>query len=121
MQERHDSVPKLNGKKRKIYDLIIDADTTNQQELIFIYDHGETGKTFQWKTIINTLRSKGIIVLTVASSAPTNDRRCFEALYRILRDILTASHYLFRGKPDLLGGDFRHHFLSKKELQKWKR
>ncbi|GJR01918.1 DNA helicase [Tanacetum coccineum] len=37
-------------------------------ELIFVYGHGGTGKTFLWKTIISTLRSEGKIVLAVASS-----------------------------------------------------
>nr|GEY57945.1 DNA helicase [Tanacetum cinerariifolium] len=38
--------------------------------------------------------------LIIWDEAPTNDRRCFEALDRILRDILTASHYLFGGQAD---------------------
>ncbi|GJU78954.1 DNA helicase [Tanacetum coccineum] len=72
MQERHDSVPKLNKKLKKIYDLIIGADATNKQELRFVYVHGGTGKTFLWKTIIITLRSEGKIVLAIASSGITS-------------------------------------------------
>nr|GEU49608.1 DNA helicase [Tanacetum cinerariifolium] len=128
MQERHDLVRKLNDEQRKIYDLIIHADATNQQELIFVYGHGGNGKTFLWKTIISTLRFKGKIMLAVASSeeslcritknthlgklladtaliiwdeAPMNDRRCFEALDRSLRDILTSPRSLFGGSPTL--------------------
>ncbi|GKC64887.1 DNA helicase [Tanacetum coccineum] len=128
-QESHESVPKLNCQQRKIYDLIIHADATKQQELIFVYVHGGTGKTFLWKTIINTLRSEGKIMLNVASSgisslllpsgqithsrfklplelteesdeAPMNDRRCFEALDRTLRDILDMPYFLFGGEAD---------------------
>ncbi|GJX97177.1 DNA helicase [Tanacetum coccineum] len=68
MQERDESVPKLNTQQRKIYDLIIDAKLNKQQELIFLYGHGGTGKTFLWKTIISTLRSEEKIGLAVASS-----------------------------------------------------
>ncbi|GJT79262.1 DNA helicase [Tanacetum coccineum] len=87
MQERHDSVPNLNDEQRKIYDLIIHAEATNQQDLIFVYGHGGTDKTFLWKTIISTLHE-----------ALMNDRRCFEALDKILRDILTTPDSLFGGE-----------------------
>nr|GEW61077.1 DNA helicase [Tanacetum cinerariifolium] len=153
MQERDELAPKLNTQQRKIYDLIIDANLKKQQELIFVYRHGGTGKTFLWKTIISTLRSEEKIVLAVASSgiaslllpsgctahsrfklslelteeslcritkyihlgkllantdliiwdeAPMNDRRCFKALDRSLRDILTEPRSLFGGKSVLL-------------------
>nr|GEV69872.1 DNA helicase [Tanacetum cinerariifolium] len=39
------------------------------EELIFVYGHGGTGKTFLWKIIISTLRCEGKIVLVVASSS----------------------------------------------------
>ncbi|GKE66380.1 DNA helicase [Tanacetum coccineum] len=65
--ERCNSVQKLNSEQRRIYDMVIRADSTNEQELIFVYSHGGTGKTFLWKTIISNLRFKGKIVLAVAS------------------------------------------------------
>ncbi|GJR27192.1 DNA helicase [Tanacetum coccineum] len=49
------SVPKLNHKQKKIYNLIISAATAKQQELLFVYGHGGTGKKFLWKTIIISL------------------------------------------------------------------
>ncbi|PWA83023.1 hypothetical protein CTI12_AA173420 [Artemisia annua] len=67
-QERDDSVPKLNPAQKRIYDLIINTYTANRQELIFVYGHGGTGKTFLWKTVISALRSEGKIVLAIASS-----------------------------------------------------
>ncbi|GJS42848.1 DNA helicase [Tanacetum coccineum] len=67
-QQKAKSVPKLNAAQRKIYDLIINATATNQQELIFVYGHGGTGKTFLWKTIISALRSGKKFVLAVTSS-----------------------------------------------------
>ncbi|GJW31761.1 DNA helicase [Tanacetum coccineum] len=138
-------------------------------ELIFVYCHGGTGKTFLWKSIISTLRCEGKIVLVVASSviaslllpsgqtahsrfklpieltkeslcnvtknsqlgklladtnliiwdeAPMNDRRCFKALDRSLRDILTMPHRLFGGKSILLCGDFRQTLPVKKGASK---
>ncbi|GJV32062.1 DNA helicase [Tanacetum coccineum] len=61
-------VPKLNSDQKNIYDIILGATTANQQELIFVYGHGGTGKTFLWKTLISALRSQGKIDLAVASS-----------------------------------------------------
>ncbi|GJZ37686.1 DNA helicase [Tanacetum coccineum] len=67
-QDAAQSVPKLNRDQKNIYDLIIGASSSKQQELLFFYGHGGTGKTFLWKTIISSLRSEGKIVLAVASS-----------------------------------------------------
>ncbi|GKD34564.1 DNA helicase, partial [Tanacetum coccineum] len=67
-QDAAQSVPKLNSDKKNIYDLIIGASLSKQQELLLFYGHGGTGKTFLWKTIISSLRSEGKIVLAVASS-----------------------------------------------------
>ncbi|GJR46961.1 DNA helicase [Tanacetum coccineum] len=67
-EEAVESVPKLNHDQRKIFDLIISASTANRHELLFVYGHGGTGKTFLWRTIISSLRSHGKIVLAVASS-----------------------------------------------------
>ena len=36
--------------------------------MFFVYGYGGTGKTFIWKTLFSALRSKGNIVLNVASS-----------------------------------------------------
>ncbi|GJU75430.1 DNA helicase [Tanacetum coccineum] len=61
--------PKLNTAQKQIYDQVIGAATKGQQELIFVYGHGGTGKTFLWKVLISALRSQGKIVLAVASSS----------------------------------------------------
>ncbi|GJW40061.1 DNA helicase [Tanacetum coccineum] len=165
------SVPKLNTEQGTIYDMVLGAATANKQEMIFVYGHGGTGKTFLWKTLINTMQSQGKIVLAVASSgitslllpagrtahsrfklpldltdeslcnikknthaasllaktsliiwdeSPMNDRRCFEALDRTLRDILDAPDILFRGKTIFLGGDFRQTLPVKKGASKSK-
>ncbi|GJW01097.1 DNA helicase [Tanacetum coccineum] len=67
-QDAAQSIPKLNSDQKNIYDLIIGASSSKQQELLFVYGHGGTGKTFLWKTIISSLRSEGKIVLAVTSS-----------------------------------------------------
>ena len=36
--------------------------------MYFLYGYRGTGKTFMWKTLTSALRSKGDIILTVASS-----------------------------------------------------
>lgn len=36
-----------------------------------------------------------------------NDRKCFQALDRSLRDILSAPDAIFGGKSVIFGGDFR--------------
>ncbi|GJR06562.1 DNA helicase [Tanacetum coccineum] len=66
--ERDKLIHKLNNCQRSIFNLIVNAVATSTQELIFVYGHGGTGKTFLWKTIIYALRAEGKIVLAVASS-----------------------------------------------------
>ncbi|GJZ46665.1 DNA helicase [Tanacetum coccineum] len=68
VKEKEKLMEKLNEKQRHIFDKIITVCRNNQQELIFVYGHGGTGKTFLWKTITYTLRAEGKIVLAVASS-----------------------------------------------------
>ncbi|GJU74195.1 DNA helicase [Tanacetum coccineum] len=72
MQEKNESVPKLNAQKKIIYDLIINANARNCPKLIIVYGHGGTGKTFMWKTIISTLRPEGKFVMAVASLGITS-------------------------------------------------
>lgn len=47
-----------------------------------------------------------------------NERRCFEALDRTLRDVLDSPFSPFGGKPILLGGDFRQTLPVKKRATK---
>ncbi|XP_071708941.1 uncharacterized protein [Rutidosis leptorrhynchoides] len=59
---------KLNSKQLMIYNLVISSNSSRKQELIFVYGHGGTGKTFLWKAITTAFRADGKIVLTMASS-----------------------------------------------------
>nr|GEX06301.1 DNA helicase [Tanacetum cinerariifolium] len=110
-REKDRLLRKLNENQRQIFDLIINACTNNRQELIFVYGHGGTGKTFLWKTITYTLRADGMIVLTVASSdvaslllpAGRTTHSRFKlpldltdtSVYRTLRDVLSRPDALF--------------------------
>nr|GEV91677.1 DNA helicase [Tanacetum cinerariifolium] len=130
MQERDESALKLNTQQRKIYDLIIDANLKKQQELIFVYGHEGTassgiaslllplGRTAHSRfklpleltkeSLCRITKNSHLgkllanIDLIIWDEAPMNDRRCFEALDRSLRDILTEPHSLFGGKSVLL-------------------
>ncbi|GJV30357.1 DNA helicase [Tanacetum coccineum] len=56
--------------------------------------------------------------LIIWDEAPMNDKRCFEALDRTLRDLMNASDTLFGGKTVVLGGDFRQTLPVKKGAAK---
>ncbi|GKC70068.1 DNA helicase [Tanacetum coccineum] len=98
MQEKIPLVPKLNTDQRRIYDMIIHALANNQQELIFVYGHGGTGKTFLWKTITSTLRSERKIILAVASSRITllllPSRRTTHSRFKISLELTDKSFFV---------------------------
>ncbi|XP_075521378.1 uncharacterized protein LOC142554601 [Primulina tabacum] len=58
----------LNSEQRRVYDTIMKAVVSNKGVEFFVYGYGGTGKTFVWKTLSAYLRSKGEIILNVASS-----------------------------------------------------
>ncbi|KAL7155177.1 hypothetical protein ABFS83_03G058200 [Erythranthe nasuta] len=58
----------LTEEQRAIYEKIMNRIHNKQEGLFFLYGYGGTGKTFVWRTLSAALRSKGEIVLTVASS-----------------------------------------------------
>ena len=60
--------PHLNQCQLNVYDCVVKSVLEKRQELIFVHGHRGTGKTFLWHTIINRLRSDGLIVFVVASS-----------------------------------------------------
>ncbi|CAF1928620.1 BnaC05g22000D [Brassica napus] len=61
-------LPKMTDEQRKIYDEILHAVTKGTRGAFFVYGFGGTGKTFLWKLLSAAIRSKGDIVLNVASS-----------------------------------------------------
>ncbi|XP_016164017.1 uncharacterized protein LOC107606469 [Arachis ipaensis] len=102
---------KLTDEQKFAYDQIIGAVSGNMGGRFFLYGQGGCGKTFLWSTISCSIRSKGGIVLNVASSGIDglllpNGRTAHS------RDILRCSdsynaHLPFGGKVVVLGKNFR--------------
>ncbi|XP_019170957.1 PREDICTED: uncharacterized protein LOC109166458 [Ipomoea nil] len=59
---------KFTDEQRVVYDTIIADVQTRNGGLFFVYGYGGTGKTFMWKALSASLRSKGDVVINVASS-----------------------------------------------------
>ncbi|XP_019184988.1 PREDICTED: uncharacterized protein LOC109179967 [Ipomoea nil] len=69
MKEENDSlVDQLTEEQKAIYDNVLDDVVNEFGGLFFVYGYGGTGKTFLWRALSSALRSKGEIVLNVASS-----------------------------------------------------
>ncbi|XP_071728730.1 ATP-dependent DNA helicase PIF1-like [Rutidosis leptorrhynchoides] len=66
--EHTDFITKLTTEQKDAYDQIIKAVDEGTGDVFFLYGYGGTGKTFLWKTLTAALRSKGEIVLNVATS-----------------------------------------------------
>ncbi|GJW36332.1 DNA helicase [Tanacetum coccineum] len=81
------------------------AVSKGEQELIFVYGHGGTGKTFLWKTVFSSLRYEGKIVLAVASSGIAYLLLPAGSLDRTLKDLMNEPETLFGGKIVVLGGN----------------
>ncbi|GFP95297.1 ATP-dependent DNA helicase pif1 [Phtheirospermum japonicum] len=58
----------LTDEQMRIYSEILSAAADDKGGIFFVYGYGGTGKTFVWRTLSAALRSKGEIVLNVASS-----------------------------------------------------
>ncbi|GKB71510.1 DNA helicase [Tanacetum coccineum] len=101
--ERDQLLPMLNENQRQIFNLIVNACFNNQQQLVFVYGHGGTCKTFLWKTIVYTLRCQGKIVLAVASSGIASlllpARRTAHSRFKIPLDLTNTSTQKI-GTPD---------------------
>ncbi|XP_024976242.1 uncharacterized protein LOC112514142 [Cynara cardunculus var. scolymus] len=61
-------VTTLTNEQRGVYNEIMIAVEKKKGGVFFVYGNGGTGKTFLWKTLDASIRSKGDIVLNVASS-----------------------------------------------------
>ncbi|XP_076898242.1 uncharacterized protein LOC143551765 [Bidens hawaiensis] len=66
--ESHSLISSLTDEQRKVFDVIMNAVEANKGGVFFLYGNGGTGKTFLWKTLSVAIRSKGQIVLNVASN-----------------------------------------------------
>lgn len=59
---------KFNAEQHHVYNSIISSVDSGVGETFFVYGLGGTGKTFLWYALSAAIRSKGEIVLNVASS-----------------------------------------------------
>ncbi|XP_071727769.1 uncharacterized protein [Rutidosis leptorrhynchoides] len=66
--EHLELIAKLNSDQKKAYDNIINAVEADNGGVFFLYGYSGTRKTFLWTTLSAAFRSKGEIVLSVASS-----------------------------------------------------
>ncbi|XP_076939771.1 uncharacterized protein LOC143608686 [Bidens hawaiensis] len=58
----------LTDEQKRIYNEIFNSVKRKKGGVFFVYGYGGTGKTYLWKTLSASIRSKGEIVLNVASS-----------------------------------------------------
>ncbi|GJS75313.1 G-type lectin S-receptor-like serine/threonine-protein kinase [Tanacetum coccineum] len=69
LKVEHDKLLKcLTDEQKTVYESVMSAVEMGDGGMFFLYGYGGTGKTFIWKTLSAALRSKGEIVLNVASS-----------------------------------------------------
>ncbi|KAK6127772.1 hypothetical protein DH2020_038481 [Rehmannia glutinosa] len=66
--EHKDLLSNLTDEQRHVYSEIMCALQSDRGRLFFVYGYGGTGKTYLWRALSSGLRSKGQIVLNVASS-----------------------------------------------------
>ncbi|XP_035837306.1 uncharacterized protein LOC118485145 [Helianthus annuus] len=64
----HDLFCGLNAEQREVFDYVCDCVDRRTGGAVFVFGSGGTGKTYLWKTLISCFRSRGQIVLSVASS-----------------------------------------------------
>jgi ATP-dependent DNA helicase PIF1 len=69
LAKEHDALMStMTAEQRRIYDKIMSRVDRKRPGFFFLYGYGGTGKTFIWRALSAALRSRGEIVLTVASS-----------------------------------------------------
>ncbi|XP_052624823.1 uncharacterized protein LOC111890019 [Lactuca sativa] len=103
----------LTNEQRNILLNIMSAIQENKGGVFFVYGYGATGKTFLWKTISAAIRSKGNIVLNVASSGIASllllggrtARSRFIVPFELTKDSFCKINP--DGKVIVFGGDFR--------------
>ncbi|XP_071699545.1 uncharacterized protein [Rutidosis leptorrhynchoides] len=66
--EHHTLKSTMTNEQLCVYDTIVDAVDKDKGGLFFLCGYSGTGKTFVWKTLAAAIRSRGDIVINVASS-----------------------------------------------------
>lgn len=69
LRVKHDEwFRQLTDEQRSVYDEIMGCVTAKRGGVFFVYGFGGTGKTFLWNILSAAIRSRGEVVLNVASS-----------------------------------------------------
>nr|VDD24785.1 unnamed protein product [Brassica oleracea] len=69
LRGQHDQwITQLTDEQRSVYDAILGSVMSGKGGVFFVYGFGGTGKTFLWNILSAAIRSKGDVVLNVASS-----------------------------------------------------
>ncbi|XP_019158333.1 PREDICTED: uncharacterized protein LOC109155059 [Ipomoea nil] len=66
--EHETLVTQLTDEQKVVYDSMINDIDSNGGGLFFVYGYGGTSKTFVWRTLSSKIKSRGDIVLNIASS-----------------------------------------------------
>ncbi|XP_071697769.1 uncharacterized protein [Rutidosis leptorrhynchoides] len=69
LEEEHRNLcASMTPEQKRVYDTIVATFDQQAAGVYFLYGYGGTGKTFVWKTLAAAIRSRGDIVINVASS-----------------------------------------------------
>ncbi|XP_070003326.1 uncharacterized protein [Nicotiana sylvestris] len=68
LEEHQQLLINLTVEQKSVYDKIMRVVNEAKGRFFFLYGYGETRRTFIWKTLSSCIRSRGDIVLTIASS-----------------------------------------------------
>ncbi|XP_074302122.1 uncharacterized protein LOC141633574 [Silene latifolia] len=69
LSEKHEiQLSSMTDEQRLVYNEVMEAALNNKGGVFFVYGYGGTGKTFLWRALCACFRSKGDIVVAVASS-----------------------------------------------------
>ncbi|XP_074271242.1 uncharacterized protein LOC141595171 [Silene latifolia] len=69
LSEEHEiQLSSMTDEQRLVYNEVMEAALNNKGGVFFVYGYGGTGKTFLWRALCACFRSKGDIVVAVASS-----------------------------------------------------
>ncbi|GKC15123.1 DNA helicase [Tanacetum coccineum] len=110
-------LPKLNTEQRNIYDMVLGIASLLLPAGRTAHSRFKLPLELIDESLCNIKKNTHAASLLAATNliiwdeSPMNDKRCFEALDRTLRDILNVPEKLFGGKTIVLGGDFRRTLL----------
>jgi len=98
-------LPSLNSDQIDIFSTVVNADDSNHGGRFFVYGSGGTGKIYLRKVIVAALRSKGKIILSVASSGIAALLLPFgktvHAMFKIPINLIEATYCLFSKHSEL--------------------